>query len=244
MYKGCSIKLILKLCYFFLFIFYHSTSISQELRNEISIGVSYGIQIPGRQDLKFRYYQNGNLIKNIRTTQVRIDPTAVRNINITLWKKGYGLKLDYYSWEHMSFAEEFLTDERPPFYSVEQNRDAILINIIKHFSFPFANNRNTNSISKYTILGIGIGEALTEVEQGRTQWRGAFQVFGGLSIPITKKIALLTEFKLMLTKDADTLSNKDGWFVDTSGTPHLFRFGAHWDTKYHMLQIGLQWKIN
>ena len=77
-----------------------------------------------------------------------------------------------------------------------------------------------------------------------TQWRAAFQVFYGISVPITAKLKVHASFKYLLTRDDDNLAPKDnGWKVDTSGRWHLFRFGPHWDTKYHVLQIGLQWQL-
>ncbi|MBT8256241.1 MAG: hypothetical protein KJO23_06855 [Bacteroidia bacterium] len=210
---------------------------------QVAVGVAYGMQIPGRQDLKFRYYENDQLIYNIRTTYVRTKSTAISNFFATYWKGKYGGRLDYYSWEHYSTAKTFLNNEIPPFFTVEQAREALLISPMVRFNYPFKNEDETGFKEEYSFIGIGLGEALTEVDQGKEEWRAAFQLFCGISIPVSKRLRLLLEAKLLLTRDADTLSNQDGWFVDTSGRWHPFRFGPHWDTKYHVLQIAMAWKL-
>ncbi|VAV86063.1 hypothetical protein MNBD_BACTEROID02-202 [hydrothermal vent metagenome] len=216
---------------------------NESIYAQFSIGTSYGIQIPGRQDLKFRRYQDGVLQENIKTTEVHSTPSPILNINATYWMKKYGLRLDYYSWEHRSAANEFETNELPPFYRIVQGRDAIFFSILRKSRFPFLSKEDSNKSKKYSFFGIGIGETLTEVEQGRTQWRAAFKLSYSLSVPVTKKLNALFEFKYLLTRDIDTLPNKNGWFVDTSGRWFPFRFGPHWDTRYYVFQLGLQWNL-
>lgn len=210
---------------------------------QFSIGSSYGIQIPGRQDLKFRRYQDGILEENIKTTEVHSSVTPIFNINATYYFKKYGVRLDYYGWEHISEANEFLTNELPPFYRIEQGREAFFFSVLRKYRFPFLGKDSNQSSDKYSFLGIGIGETLTEVEQGRTQWRAAFKLSYSLSLPITKRVRALLEFNYLLTRDIDTLPNKNGWFVDTSGRWFPFRFGPHWDTRYYTFQLGLQWNL-
>jgi len=210
---------------------------------QFSVGVSYGIQIPGRQDLKFRRYENNVLQENIKTTFVKTNISPVFNIDATYWTKKYGFRLSYFEWEHISTAKEFLTDELPPFFRIEQSRESIYFTILRKTRFPFMSKEKQYLSKKYSFIGIGIGETLTEVERGRTQWRAAFLVSYSLSVPLLKKVRAVAEFKFLLTRDIDTLPNKDGWLVDTSGRWHFFRFGPHWDTKYHAIQIGLQWDI-
>ncbi|HHC78436.1 MAG TPA: hypothetical protein ENK46_01035 [Flavobacteriia bacterium] len=223
--------------YFLIFLF-----VFQSVSAQFSVGVSYGIQIPGRQDLKFRRYENTVLQENIKTTYVQTNITPVLTVDATYWINKYGIRLSYFEWEHISTAKEFLTDERPPFFRIEQSREAFYVSILRKSSFPFLPEEQRQTTKKYTYFGIGIGETLTEVERGRTQWRAAFLLSYSLSIPIVKKIRAIAAFKFLLTRDIDTLPNKDGWFVDTSGRWHPFRFGPHWDTKYHVFQVGLQWE--
>ena len=210
---------------------------------QFSIGASYGIQIPGRQDLKFRLYQDGILQENIKTTEVHSSVSSIANINATYWFKKYGFRLDYYSWEHISAANEFETNELPPFYRIVQGRDAIFFSILRKSRFPFTSKENQQASNKYSFFGIGIGETLTEVEQGRTQWRAAFKLSYSLSLPIAKKLNAILEFKYLLTRDIDTLPNQNGWLVDTSGRWFPLRFGPHWDTRYYVFQFGLQWNL-
>ena len=175
-----------------------------EMSGQFSLGASFGLQIPGRQDLKFRFYENNELIHNIRTTYVQTNITSMSNIQASYWSGKFGVRFDLYSWEHISTAKEFQTEERPPFFDVEQSRDALLLSLMRRFNFPFKNEDPETFDSYYSFVGIGIGEALTDVEQGRNQWRAGFQVFYGVSFPITSKLRLLGEIKLLLTRDADT----------------------------------------
>jgi len=220
------------------FLFYHESAKAQ-----FSIGAGIGIQIPGRQDLKFRRYEDGVLQENIKTTEVHSFVSPILNINATYWFTKYGFRLDYYSWEHRSSANEFETNELPPFYRIVQGRDAIFFNILRKSRFPFTSKKNQQGSDKFSYFGIGIGETLTEVEEGRTQWRAAFKLSYSLSLPITKKINAVLEFKYLLTRDIDTLPNKNGWLVDTSGRWFPLRFGPHWDTRYYVFQFGLQWNL-
>ncbi|MBD99205.1 MAG: hypothetical protein CMO34_05115 [Verrucomicrobia bacterium] len=207
---------------------------------QFSIVAGYGIQVPGRQDLKFRRYQDGVLKDNIRTTEVHSYATPIFNLSASYWLKRYGIRLDFYNWEHISVANELETKEVPPFYKIVQGRDAFFLSILRKSSFPFASKESQEESDKYSYFGIGFGETLTEVEQGETQWRAAFKFSYGLSVPIVKKINAIIAFKYLLTRDIDTLPNQNGWFVDTSGTRFPFRFGPHWDTRYYVLQTGLQ----
>ena len=217
---------------------------SQKSFGQLSIGSSYGFQVPGRQDLKFRYYENGELIKNIKTTYVKTDITNIFNLNVSYWENRFGVRVDYYNWEHKSTAKKFLTDELPPFFTVNESREALYISPMMRFNWPFKSENLTDFNDKYSYAGIGLGEANTEVEPGIRIWRAAFQLFYGISVPIAKNLRLQGDIKFLLTRDADNFPPKeDGWKVDTSGRWHPFRFGPHWDTKYHVFQLGLQWTL-
>jgi hypothetical protein len=210
---------------------------------QFSVSASYGFQIPGKQDLKFRQYADNVLLQNIKTTYVKSDITPIYNIGLTYWGENYGYRLSYFEWEHISTAKKFLTDEIPPFNSIKQGRDAIFFSLLFKTRFPFRIKENPNISKNYSFIGLGIGETLTEVEGGRTQWRAAFKLSYSHSVPIAKNLRALIEFKLLITRDIDTLPNQDGWFVDTSGRWSPVRFGPHWDTKYHAIQFGLEWNI-
>jgi hypothetical protein len=210
---------------------------------QFSIGASYGIQIPGRQDLKFRRYEDGILQENIKTTEVHSIPSPILNINATYWRKKYGFSLDFFGWEHISEANEFETDELPPFYRIEQGREAFFFSVLRKTRFPFMSKETQQATKSYSFFGIGIGETITEIEQGRTQWRAAFKLSYSLSVPVAKKIRAQFQFNYLLTRDIDTLPNRDGWYVDTSGRWFPIRFGPHWDTRFYAFQLGLQWDL-
>lgn len=210
---------------------------------QFSIGGSYGIQIPGRQDLKFRRYEDGALQENIKTKEVHSTPSSIFNLNATYWRKKYGIRLDFFGWEHISEANEFETDELPPFLRIVQGREAIYFSILRKTRFPFMSEAVQQKSKSFSYFGLGIGQAITEIEQGRTQWRGAFKLSYGLSTYITKKLSTQFEFNYLLTRDIDNLPNREGWFVDTSGRWFPLRFGPHWDTRFYAFQLGLQWDL-
>ena len=210
---------------------------------QFSFGASYGIQVPGRQDLKFRYYENGVLLENIKTTEVHSPPSQIFNLNLTYWKKKYGFRLDFFAWEQVSEANEFETEQLPPFFRVEQGRDAFYFSILRKVRFPFMSEETQQKSKSFSFFGVGIGQAITEVEQGRTQWRGAFKLSYSLSTYLTDKLSAQFEFNYLLTRDIDNLPNREGWYVDTSGRWFPLRFGPHWDTRFYAFQLGLKWDL-
>lgn len=233
----------IKTSYAFLVLFLVSMFFSHAVFSQFSIGTSYGIQIPGRQDLKFRYYENNVLLQELKTTYVYTTITPMFNLNATYWFKKYGIRFDYFAWEHISTAKRFETPGTPPFNGIEQGRDALFFSVLRKMPFPFISKEKQRNPNFFSSVGIGIGETLTEVKKGRTQWRAAFQLSYNLTVPIIKNVNGTLEFKYLLTRDIDTLFVNDGWFIDTSGRWTLFRFGPHWDTKYHVIQFGLQWDV-
>ena len=212
--------------------------------SQLYFGFSGGVQIPGHQDLKFKNYINGSVFEEIRTSETVSRSGSILNINALYFWEKYGLRLDYYDWSHTTLALEFKIDNSPPFRRIEQERQATLISVMKKLH-PFKKLYPKNdSNAQYSYIGAGVGIAYTEVEQGRTNLDGSFQILGGHSLRLVNRFRITFEFKLILTRDADTRpENSEGWRVDTSGTWHLFRFGPHWDTKYHVFQIGLHYKL-
>jgi hypothetical protein len=214
--------------------------------SQISIGGSFGIQIPGRQDLKFKKYNSQNqLIETIKTAYVQSNISAVENIHLTYWKNKFGARLEYLNWEHNSVAKQYLTSELPEFNSTEQSRQAIYFNVLYRHHFPFKYDNENNYKNGYSFLGVGYGGALTEIDKGlQKNIRSAIQLNYGISFPITKRLSALAEFKYLLTRDADNTSGPEGaTVVDTSGHWTLFRLGPHIDTKYHVILFGLKWNI-
>ncbi len=229
--------------YIFIAILFGILLFNESTHAQFSIGASYGIQIPGKQDLKFIRYENGAIEEIMRTSEVHSSASPILNLTATYWFKKYGFRFDYMEWEHISEASDFETNELPPFFRIEQSRDAFFFSALRKFRFPFTPKGEPLNSNKYSYIGIGIGNTLTMVDRGRNQWRAAFNLSYGLSYPIVKNLNASFEFKYMLTRDIDTLPNKNGWFVDTSGRWFPFRFGPHFDTRYYVFQFGLQWNI-
>lgn len=228
-------KLISKKCALILFF----SLLGTVVQAQVVVGISYGIQIPGAQDLKYRYYENGSLVRQIKTTEAESTNSGINSYNISYWMKNWGLRLGYNKWDHFSKGDEYVDDELPPIPTlVEESREALFLSILHKTKFPFVKSNKLNS-----MLGLGFGEALTDIERGVQQWRAAFQALFGASYKLTNTINVNFEFRYILTRDGDTGSKIDGWRIDTSGSWHLLRFGPHWDTKFHAFQLGLEWKV-
>lgn len=113
--------------------------------SQLSVGGSFGIQIPGRQDLKFKKYNTQNeLIQEIKTSYVQSNISVVENLHLTYWKHKFGARLEYLSWEHNSTAKQYLTNELPEFNSTEQSRKAIYLNVLYRHHFPFKYDHENN----------------------------------------------------------------------------------------------------
>tara|TARA_R110001583_G_scaffold18633_1_gene73904 strand:+ start:2734 stop:3480 length:747 start_codon:yes stop_codon:yes gene_type:complete len=226
----------------FLCVFSIQTSYSQ-----LSIGGSIGFQIPGRQDLKFKQYNNrGVLSQYIKSTYVQSNISTISNLHLTYWEKQFGLRLEYLKWEHNSVAKEFLNNEIPEFNSTEQSRNALYLNVMKRLSLPFIKpTLNSKFDNGYSYFGLGYGVVLTEINRGlQRNIRSGIQLSYGVNFPISKRLRTFAEFKYILTRDADNTSAPVGkTVVDTSGAWTLFRLGPHIDTKYHVIQFGFQWDI-
>ena len=227
---------------FFLFLISVQSAFSQ-----FSIGGSYGIQIPGRQDLKFKQYDaNGNLIQYLKTTYVFSNISFMRNLHLTYWQHRFGLRLEYLKWEHNSTAKTYLINQVPEFNTTEESRGGFFIMGLMRTQFPFKKTKDNSFINKsYSYFGFGYGVVKTEINHGKqADIKSGLQATCGITIPITKRLRGLVEAKYILTHDADNVSAPVGTTViDTSGHWTLFRFGPHLDTKYHAIQIGIQWDI-
>jgi len=219
----------------------------QSAYSQFSIGVSYGIQIPGRQDLKFKQYDiHGNLTEYLKTTYVFSNISAMRNLHLTYWQRKLGLRLEYLKWEHNSTAKRYLINQLPEFNTTEESRGGVFIMGLLRSRFPFKKTSdNSFSNKSYSYFGVGYGVVKTEINHGKLgDIKSGLQATFGITIPITKKIRGLVEAKYILTHDADNAGAPVGTTViDTSGHWTLFRFGPHLDTKYHTIQLGIQWDI-
>jgi hypothetical protein len=219
----------------------------QSAFSQFFIGGSYGIQIPGRQDLKFKQYDvNGNLTQYLKTTYVFSNISSIRNLHLTYWQKKLGFRLEYLNWEHTSTAKTYLINQVPEFNTTEESRGGVFLMGLMRTQFPFKKTKDNSFINKsYSYFGFGYGVLKTEINHGKqADVKSGLQATYGITIPITKRLRGLVEAKYILTHDADNVRAPVGTTViDTSGHWTLFRFGPHLDTKYHTIQIGIQWDI-
>ena len=226
------------------FIYFLILICSSGANAQVQFGIKYGIQKPGKQDLKFKIYdENGLLIQNIKTTNVYSNTTSITSAHVTFWRNKFGLSLDYHEWEHFSTATQYQTKQIPEINQTEQARQSYMFNVL--FRNGIADRllvfKNID-----THYGIGFGAVNTEIDHGLTNdVRLGFQARYGVRLTLSNSVAILLESKYMLTHDADNLNGPpETLVIDTSGRWTLFRFGPHLDTRYYTLQIGVEWAIN
>lgn len=222
--------------------------VSQTVYSQLSIGGSFGFQIPGMQDLKFKQFDaNNNLISTIKTKEVESNISSVKSLNVSFWLKKYGFKLEYLSWEHRSTAEEYLTQQTPSIFKTEESRKAIYLMALRRFPLPFSKEKNLFRYRKsYSFVGFGYGFARTEINYSlQKSTQPSLQLSYGISVILSKKLRANAEFKYLLAHDVDNHASilGDNTVIDTSGHWTLFRTGPHLDTKYHMFLFGLQYQL-
>jgi hypothetical protein len=109
---------------------------------QTEIGYVAGFQIPGKQDLKFKKYDEfGKITDIIKTSEVCSKSSIISMLFIKHWKEKFGLSLEYLSWEHESHATEFVSDIVPDFQSTEHAREAIVLILPYRKGFPFKSQK-------------------------------------------------------------------------------------------------------
>lgn len=213
------------------------------------MGVSFGLNIPGDQDLKFKYFDSqGNLVYNIRTNQIYERPSPIYNVNLSLWGtndilKYAGLRVDMLAWQYTTELNYGAgTWLKMPFSrSVNQTRSGVLVSLVGRV--PFYHNGNTSPTGRQAFLfgGIGAGPVYTDIQNGREQWWPGYQLLAGYQMPIARNMNLTLEFRYLVTHDADLIGTHQGWHVETSGTPNAPRLDPHNDTRSVGITVGIDW---
>jgi hypothetical protein len=212
---------------------------------QLSISMGYGLQIPGRQDLKFRYYENGVLMKNLKTSKAISSWSPVSNLSVTYWHHNIGFDVSYLKWENKSRGVRFLTNEIPPFTKMEQSRSLFLLSFLSKTRNPFL-KKGAEDNGSYGYWGVGFGAGITETNPGMFRSvKLAMQLLYGVSFKVTSHVRFFTEAKYLLAHDADNAppSTFTGWKVDTSGHPFPLRPHPHLDTRFYDLQFGLRFRL-
>jgi opacity protein-like surface antigen len=217
-------------------------------RGEIFVGYNSGINIPGAQDLKFKEYNSqGELIHFYLKNDIDGKIGFLNSLNISAWGthdfwQNIGIQLDALYWRLTTKANGFSKNNAPPFTSIEQDRTAFFVNILRRL--PVYNSGNFSSIQRQTYIfgGVGAGPLYTNVQHGQHEWKIGFQILGGISIPLHQNVHFRIESRYLLAPDADTIP-QTGWEIDTSGTPTPFRFNPHLDTNFVGVMVGVDWQL-
>jgi len=232
---------------FFKFLIFVLSLICFQTTNcQLYVGGSFGSQIPGMQDLKFKVFDvaaNYKYIKMVRTTKTHSSISLVRGLNISYWIKKNGIKLEYLNWNNITTAEGFEENYNPPFYKIKEQHKALYLTLLRKFKIPFVNNTDLNKL--YSFIEGGYGFAKTTVQHSLQTTQPTLQFSYGFSVYLSNRLKGIGAFKYVLTSDVDNRAPIIGesTIVDTSGSPVLFRNGAHFDTRYHMFLFGLAYQI-
>ncbi|GET33882.1 hypothetical protein PbJCM13498_27450 [Prolixibacter bellariivorans] len=213
---------------------------------QLSVSVGYGLQCPGRQDLKFRYYENGVLVKNLKTSKAISSWSPVNNLDLTYWHKKIGFAVSYVYWKNDGKGIKFLSSEIPPFKHMEQARNLFLLDFLHKTGIPFIQKTKDNSESLYGYWGVGVGVGITETTPGlEKSIKPAMQLLYGVNYKLYKRLSLFAEARYLLAHDADNAPplTFTGWKVDTSGHPFPLRPHPHLDTRFYDLQVGLRFRL-
>ncbi|GET21694.1 hypothetical protein [Prolixibacter denitrificans] len=214
--------------------------------SQLSVSVGYGLQCPGRQDLKFRYYENGVLVKNLKTSKAISSWSPVNNLDLTYWHKKSGFAFSYVYWKNDSKGITFLTTEIPPFKHMEQSRNLYLLDYLHKTGIPFLQKTSENTEALYGYWGVGVGVGVTETTPGlEKSIKPAMQLLYGVNYKIYKRLSLFAEARYLLAHDADNAppATFTGWKVDSSGHPFPLRPHPHLDTRFYDLQVGLRFRL-
>jgi len=214
---------------------------------QLYIGSLTGLQLPGMQDLKFKVFDRANnykYLKMVKTTKTKSSTSVVKGLSLAYQTKKYGFKLTFVQWRHITTATAFEdVNYIPSFYTIKEARKALYISFLRKFKDPIV--RLTNADKAFSFVEGGYGFARTVVEHGLRTTQPTLQVAYGIVRPFSNRLSGVFTFKYVLTSDVDNRAPILGedTIVDTSGAPALLRNGAHFDTRYHMFLLGLQYQI-
>jgi len=221
---------------------------SPSVYGQTFIGISSGFHIPGAQDQKFkRFGTNGKLEETYLAKDVDGHITTFNAVFIDMVfhkqkRNKTGIRLEIVSWEFTSFADNFSPGSIPLSGSVQQDRSGLFCTLMRYYSIgKFKESALVKTIQYF--IGAGMGIIDTDNDPGRYIRSPGFQLVNGLRTSLNKKVYASFEIRYLLSKDADNYSSKAGWAVDTSGTPTIFRFHPHFDTRFFIGQIGLSYQL-
>ena len=215
---------------------------------QLSIGYGSGINLSGDQDHKFKQFNaNREMISYFKTKEIEATKSHLLNLHLTSWgfrhhHLNFGIRLDYLGWTLTSIVDKRPDNFTLPFAKIEQERNAIMINIMGRFSDFNLGGLLSIYNQSYVYGGVGAGLVHSEVQHSITKWGSGIQLLAGLSVPLRANFNLQIEGRYFLAPDADAVPKK-GWYVDTSGTQTPLRFNPHLDTSFYGILVGIDWQI-
>lgn len=218
---------------------------------EVSVGLSSGLVVPGDQDLAFKEYSTEHQVaRRVDTDNVNESIGPFVGANVTGWAEWsflryFGLQLEGVYW-HVDVKPGVPVTPAPRF-TISEHRAGVFANVLGRLPlYPlFGRFSDGKGADTFAYAGAGTGAVYTSVAHGSHQWDAAYQLLGGLSVPLVSNLRLRLETRYILTSDVDT-SPRDklvGWKVDTSGTPTTFRKNETLDTRFFPVLFGLDWRF-
>jgi len=209
---------------------------------QVHVTIKSGIHIPGKQDQKFKHYNDsGQLVEVIETDNIKsnIAPSISMELH-TYFYKNNGLMLTYSNWK---FDSQVSKDVLVPISrTVQQARSAIFLSYFAKIQFEKNSPFKEPRISLHA--GYGLGYINSKIKPGNELWDLGMHWFAQINTSLSEKTSLNLEAKYVLTKDVDnTTQFSDKWAVDTSGTPTSLRIGPHFDTRFYAIQLGISMEL-
>ncbi|MFQ5915632.1 MAG: hypothetical protein ACE5JS_20875 [Nitrospinota bacterium] len=208
-------------------------------------GLSAGIVLPGDQDLKFQQHSAGGaLLNRIEQRNVDESPGPFGGLSFTAW--GDDGLLQYLALQVEGMHWYISADPAPappaPDFTVGQYRLAFFFSALGRLPLYPSLGRFSSSAKNvlFGFAGVGGGPIYTSIQHGNSEWGLGFQLLGGFSIPVVSKLRIRLEARYILAPDADN-PPREGWRVDTSGSPGEFRWNKHLDTRFIPVLIGFDW---
>jgi hypothetical protein len=199
---------------------------------ETSVGLTTGGALAGNQDFGVNLLPPRPEGRRLHSN-LPADTGAVAGLAVTEWPdawRWFGVGADALWWNTPVTVKRGNNT-----FDLGQTRSALLVQ-------PLARYWITDETFLYG--GPGGGFAYTTVRHGSDKLGAAVSVLTGIAIPLTQSLRLRFEAQYLATHDADA-ARTPSQRVDVSGNqrrnPAHVIFGAHLDTQFVPLRVGLDW---
>jgi hypothetical protein len=198
-------------------------------RAEVSAGITAGAALAGDQDIGISLFGPRTGARVVQK-DLPARTGALAGLAVTAWPdswRWFGVGVEGLFWDTP------MTSKRG--HDISQTRSAMLVETLVRYRF-------SNGVFVYG--GPVAGFAYTTVHRGSDQLGPAVGALSGLAIPVTTHLRLRFEVQYLATHDVDS-PRTPRQRVDTSGNarnnPAHLMFGAHLDTQFLPLRVGLDW---